>query len=140
MKCRRSRRAQTRKRLPISWKNSRPGLESLEERRVLDSTVVFSELMYHPAGDVKELEWIELHNQLAVDVDLSRWSLSDAINYTFPQGTVLRGGAYIVIAASPSALQSASGYAGALGPFAGDLSNGGERIQLLNHDGREMDD
>ena len=34
-----------------------------------DSVVVFNELHYHPAG-VLDPEWIELHNQMAIDVDL----------------------------------------------------------------------
>lgn len=38
---------------------------------VLDSTVVLSELMYHPTGDNSVLEWVELHNQMSVDMDLS---------------------------------------------------------------------
>src|SRR4051812_15920410 len=94
----------------IALKKCHHALETLERRFVLDSTVVFNEIMYHPAGDNKQLEWIELHNQLAVDVDLSAWSLSDGLQYTFPQGTVLKGGAYLVVAASPSELQSATGY------------------------------
>ena len=52
--------------------------EGLEPRLALDSTVVFNEVMYHPADDpgAPGPEWIELHNQMAVDMDLSRWRLS----------------------------------------------------------------
>ena len=35
-----------------------------------DSVVVFNEIQYHPELAEKP-EWIELHNQMAVDVDLS---------------------------------------------------------------------
>ena len=38
-----------------------------------DSVVVFNEVHYHPAEREAELEWVELHNQMAVDVDLSGW-------------------------------------------------------------------
>src|SRR5215211_7359443 len=41
-----------------------------------DSVVVFNEIMYHPATDEPALEWVELHNQNAVDVDLSDWRLT----------------------------------------------------------------
>ena len=54
-------------------------VEPLEPRLVLDSTVVFNEIMYHPAGTNNTLEWIELHNQMAVDMDLSKWSAEDGI-------------------------------------------------------------
>ena len=55
-----------------------------------DSTVVFNEIMYHPADDGTP-EWIEFYNQMAVDMDLSGWSVQGGISYTFPPGTVLEG-------------------------------------------------
>ncbi|RIK79889.1 MAG: hypothetical protein DCC68_12250 [Planctomycetota bacterium] len=113
-------------------------IEPLEARIVLDSTVVFNEIMYNPAGDGTP-EWIELHNQMAVNVDVSNWKLADGVDFTFPAGTVVAGGGRIVISADPAALAVHTGFAGALGPFTGSLSNGGERIELLNHAGRVMD-
>ena len=62
-------------------------LEQLEPRYVLDSTVVFNEIMFHPA-DNEALEFIELHNQMAVDMDVSKWELSGGVNFEFPEGTV----------------------------------------------------
>ena len=44
-----------------------------------DSVVVFNEIQYHPATREAELEWVELHNQMAVDVDSSSSYLSDAV-------------------------------------------------------------
>ena len=67
-------------------------LETLEKRYVLDSTVVFNELMYHPEDGVSEsLEWVELYNQLAVDMDISEWTLSGGIEYEFPNQTIVPG-------------------------------------------------
>ena len=40
-------------------------------RALADSTVVFNEIMYHPATNEPALEWIELHNQMAVSMDIS---------------------------------------------------------------------
>ena len=43
--------------------------EALEHRRVLDSTLVFNELMYHPAAELDGSdEWIELYSQMSVDM------------------------------------------------------------------------
>jgi len=103
-----------------------------------DSTVVFNEVMYHPAGD-SELEWVELHNQMAVDMDLSGWRLDGGIDFEFSQGAVLAGGEYLVVAADPQRLQTQTGFAGAIGPYTGRLSNGGERVELLNNSQRLMD-
>jgi hypothetical protein len=49
-----------------------------------DAVVVFNEIMYHPATSEPFMEWVELRNQLAVDVDISEWSLAGGIQYTFP--------------------------------------------------------
>jgi len=116
-----------------------PVLEAIEPRVLLsaDSTVVFNELMYHPAGAGSE--FVELHNQMGVDMDLSGWSLAEGIQFQFAPGTVLPRGGYLVVAANPAAL-AASGFAGALGPYTGSLNNAGERIVLLNNNDRLMDE
>jgi hypothetical protein len=101
-----------------------------------DSTVVFNEIMYHPATNEAALEWVELYNQNAVDMDLSGWSLS--VGYTFPSGTILNGGKYLVVASSPETL-AANGFSGAYGPFTNRLSNGGEKLELRNNSGRLVD-
>jgi len=104
-----------------------------------DSTVVFNEVMYHPASDPAALEWVELYNQMGVDMDISGWSLAGAIDFPFPERTILRGKSYLVVALSPAALAAASGHTGALGPFTGRLDDRGETIVLLNNSGRTMD-
>ncbi len=105
-----------------------------------DSIVVFNEIMYHPAAvnEPAELaaEWIELRNQMAVDIDLTGWSLTGGVNYPFPAGTIIAGGAHMVIAASPATL----GVPGALGPWTGKLDNGGETLTLRNNNDRVMDE
>ena len=107
--------------------------EQLEPRIVLDSTVVFNEVFYNPVGRDTELEWVELHNQMAVDMDLAGWRIDGGIEYDFAEGTILPGGDYLVIAKNPDALALATGFADALGPFSGSLSNGGEELVLYNN-------
>lgn len=113
--------------------------ESLELRAVLDSTVVFNELMYHPTDQGSQGEWIELHNAMTVDVDMSNWSLAGGVDFTFPAGTILEGGDYLVVAATPAAVTQAYPLARVLGPFTGAMANSGERIELRNHTQRLMD-
>ena len=57
----------------------------------LDATTVFNEIMYHPIPG-SESEFIELHNQMAVDMDLSGWRISGGISYLFPEGTTIKAG------------------------------------------------
>ncbi len=113
--------------------------ESLEVRHVLDSVVVFNEVMYNPAGADESLEWIELHNQMAVDIDLSAWRLTGGVNYKFSEGTIIPGHGYMVVAANPVALQTATGFGDALGPYIGQLDNSGETIRLRDRNDRELD-
>lgn len=102
-----------------------------------DAVVTFHEVNYHPPGS-QDAEWLELHNQMAVDIDLSGWSLTDGIGFTFPPGTVIAGGGFLVVAKLPGH-PSLAGVAGVLGPWQGNLSNGGETIDLRSRSGRLMD-
>ena len=103
-----------------------------------DSVVTINEIHYHPAL-VGEAEWVELHNQMAVRVDVSGWSFTEGIDFTFPEGSVMEPGDYWVLSSNPSHA-SLSGVAQVVGPFAGMLSNGGETLQLRNRHGRIMDE
>ena len=104
----------------------------LSGRASPDSVVTFNEIHYHPPAAADE--WIELHNQMAVRVDLSGWAITGGVEFTFPEGTVIEPGELIVVAAIPA------GIAGALGPWDGRLDNRGEKLQLLGRHGRLMDE
>src|SRR5689334_15720592 len=102
-----------------------------------DTVVVFNEIMYHPVAattaEEEAKEWVEFYNEMAVDVDMSGWSLTGGANYVFPEGTVLPGGGYLVVAAAPANVP------GSTGPWTGRLGNNGEKLTLRNNNGRAMD-
>ncbi len=100
-------------------------------------SVVFNELQVDPAGD-GDLEWLELHNQMAVDIDLSGWTLEDSVGFTFADSTLIPGGGYLVVAAAPARLDDLHGVT-ALGPYDGRLSRRGGQIDLRSNGGRLMD-
>jgi len=105
-----------------------------------DAVVVFNEVMYHPATNEPAMEWVELRNQLAVDVDISDWSLDGGIQYRFPSNTIVKGRGFLVVALLPSALGALTGQTNIYGPFAGRLGNNGDTLRLLNNSGRLMDE
>ena len=119
---------------------------TLEPRALLagltlgDSVVTFNELNYHPSAGDAGGEWIELHNQLSIDVELSGWRLAEGVDYEFASGTTIKAGEYLVIAQDPVAFAAASGLTGVLGGYTGSLSNGGETIHLLDLNDRVMDE
>ena len=79
----------------------RAGMETLEPRVVLNGTVVFNEISYHPADGENSQEWVELQSLNTIDFDLSNWSLRGGVDFDFPEGTILPGRGYLVIAADP---------------------------------------
>ncbi|PYL01620.1 MAG: hypothetical protein DME19_00970 [Verrucomicrobia bacterium] len=105
-----------------------------------DSVVTFNEIMYHPADDISALEWVELYNQMSVDIELSNWRVEGGIEFRFPTNTILAANSYIVVAADPAALQTASGARNVVGPFTRRLSNSGDTLRLRNHNGRLLDE
>ncbi|MFT5524601.1 MAG: hypothetical protein ACI9HK_002558, partial [Pirellulaceae bacterium] len=112
--------------------------ETLEQRWVLDSTLVFNEVMYHPADNAMSGEWVELYNQMSVDLDVSGWTLQGGVEFSFLKGTIIPGGGHVVIAADPAALTAETNAPHIIGPFTGQLSNGGERLRLVDNNDRVM--
>lgn len=107
----------------------------------LDTIVVFNEVQYHPAdANDPSLEFIELYNQNAVNIDLTGWRISGEVDFSFPAGTTIEGGSYLVIASDPTALEAASGNTGFHGPFTGTLGNGGATLRIRNNNNRLLDE
>ena len=104
----------------------------------VDSVVTFNELQYNPAGSIEQNEWIELHNQMAINVDLSGWQLTDGIDFTIPEGTIIPGGGFLIVAKDPANLALAG--LNVVGPYTGSFSNGGENVELRNRSNRLMDE
>lgn len=102
--------------------------------------VVINEIMYDPPYGQPDLEFIELFNRGDRAIDLHGWKLADGIEYTFPEGTSIEPGGFLVIADHPEALNTAHPDLNALGPMKGKLSNDGEHITLLDAQGNLADE
>ena len=90
-----------------------------------DSAVVFNEVHYHPADEIAHSEYIELRSLNGVRVDISKWRIEGGVDYDFPEGTIIDGRAFLVVAAMPAAPNLAG--AAALGPWIGRLDNGARK-------------
>jgi hypothetical protein len=104
----------------------------------MDATLVFNELMYNSPDNSETREFVEFHNQMGVDLDVSDWRVADGISYRFPVGTIVPAGGYIVLAKDPAIMTPVVGQP-VLGPFEGRLSNSGERLELRDRNQRLMD-
>ena len=93
--------------------------------------VVLSELMYNPIGGNTN-EFVELFNAGTNAVDITGWSFSDGIAYTFSAPTVLDAGSYLVVAVNRAAFAALYPSVTNLAPgvYSGQLSNQGEKVGL----------
>lgn len=114
-------------------------------RAAIGSTVVISEIHYHPLGGGRDLEFVELANRTPEPLDLSGWSFTDGISFTFPAETWLEGWSVLVVCANRARLAEVYGIENALGNFGAEcvggegngcrLDDGGERITLIEPGG-----
>ncbi len=106
--------------------------------------VVFSEIMYHPPGNLPE--YIEVCNNTATPFDIAQWRLCDGVDYTFPafsadeaDRTFLKPFERILVSAVDEATLRAayniSPTVRVYGPWEGNLKNSGERITLRDKNG-----
>ena len=97
--------------------------------------VVINEIMYRPGTGFPEPmggEFVEIHNTGLAAVDISGWSFRSGISYTFPAATSIPAGGFVVVANSPSFVETQYAITGVLGPWTagGSLSNSSEKITL----------
>lgn len=124
----------------FSLADSAPSNSKPNTTTAADSVITFNEIMYHPAGDDPRLEWIELYNQMSVNMDVSNWRIEGGIEFRFPTNTTFNANTYLIIAADPGAFTAATGVTNVFGPFSGRLSNSGETLRLRNNSSRLMDE
>jgi hypothetical protein len=106
--------------------------------------IVINEIMYNPPpelGDDDYWEYIEIVNNDSETADLTGWSFSDGIDFTFPDGTLVEAGNYLVIARVPDSISDFYGITNLVGPFENGtaLSNGGETVELTDSNGSVVD-
>jgi beta-lactamase superfamily II metal-dependent hydrolase len=105
--------------------------------------VLFSEIYYDTVGTDSVEEWIELYNDSTETVDLSGWTITDnngsGATFTIPDGTTIKSGTYLTIAADSAGFNALYGYdADVYGSIPG-LNNTGDALILKDNLGHEVD-
>ncbi|MBN1360467.1 MAG: lamin tail domain-containing protein [Sedimentisphaerales bacterium] len=115
--------------------------------QAVEPTIVINELHTNPDVSTELVEYIELHNWGRSTVDVSGWSFTSGVFYTFAAGTVMPPGGYLVVAENPgqllgkwATLRAELAEAVVLGPYAGKLNNEGERVTLCDAAGHVIDE
>jgi len=105
--------------------------------------VVINEIMYHPASGDENEEYIELYNTTdspvvlqAHDVDRNEtvpWRFTDGVVYTFPMEATVPANGYLLVVKDPATFAAAHTVPEGmtvLGPYEGQLGNGGEKLEI----------
>ena len=92
--------------------------------------MVINEIFYHAPNDWDHLQWIELHNAGSEMADISGWTFSKAVKLTFPAGTKIEAGGYLVISRDTEVFRRFYTTAVAKFTFDEDIRHKGARIEL----------
>jgi len=111
--------------------------------------IVINEVMYHfpptyrtnsSSNPVENSEqWIELYNRSAASVDLTGWQITGGARWTFPAGTILAAGEFLVVAGNNSVLRAKYPGVRIVGDWEGRLSHRADEIILLDAQGNPAD-
>lgn len=95
--------------------------------------LVISEIMCKPAprDDLRDLEFVEIHNSNPWFHDVSGHRLGGDVQFTFPPNTVIAAAGFLVVAAVPADVAAVYGLPGVLGPYTNRLKTSGT-IQLYD--------
>jgi hypothetical protein len=113
--------------------------------------IVINEIMYNPSwpngGSYTndQYEYVELYNMGSEPVSLEGWQFTDGIDFTFPMGggaDTIPAGGYLLVVRHPDAFVWRYPTVPAdtiYGPYEGNLSNAGERLELSTDDDIRVD-
>jgi hypothetical protein len=103
--------------------------------------VVINEIMYNPPDlNGQNSEYVELRNTTGSTVNLYDingvpWEFSDGIDYRFPASTTIPANGYLLVVKTTPAYfrtrYSVPSGVTVLGPYGGNLSNAGEKLELV---------
>ena len=99
---------------------------------------VISEICYHPTLD-SESEYIRIYNPTDAPFDISGYILSQAFDFTFPEGSLIPARGSVYVAAKSSKLKTVIRYDQVWQWTDGKLSNDGESVRLSNAAGIVVD-
>lgn len=109
--------------------------------------IQINEIHYHPLDSIvgpgdtisdTNFEFLEIKNSSAVDFDLSGFFFARGIDYTFPQGSIIPAGSFLILAENDLLFEDRYGFT-PFDKYGGKLSNSGEALWLVSPNGQLMD-
>ena len=104
-----------------------------------NAQLVITEIMYNPPESGRDsLEYIEIYNNSASDLDMDGYTFSEGVVFQFSD-FILGAMEYIVVCVDTAVLERVMGIEDAFQWESGGLSNGGEDIAILDAQGNLAD-
>ena len=97
--------------------------------------LIISEIMYNDLSNSDSLEYFELFNNSLSTIDISGYTITKGVNYTFPPNTYLHDGHYMVVAKDSALINAVFGISESYQWDSGALSNSGEEIMIQSASG-----
>ena len=102
-----------------------------------DPKLNVSEFNYNSHSSIDSEDWIELNNYGNTELDISGWKIRDEEDhnsYTFPTGTKIASGGYLVVARDTCAFHSIyPDVSNFVGPFGFALNNSDDEIRVYDY-------
>jgi len=101
--------------------------------------VAINEIMYNPLSGDQLAEYVELYNITGADVNLcgdpnKPWKFTDGIDFSFPADANIPAYGYLLVVKDTATFTSEYGSMPSgvevFGPYGGQLSNGGEKVEI----------
>ncbi|HEX7072050.1 MAG TPA: CotH kinase family protein, partial [Rhodothermales bacterium] len=106
--------------------------------------ITISEIQYNPPTTLPTGDWVELHNPMNFDVDVSNWMFQDSDTthaYFIPTGTVIPAYGQLVLVQDMQAFRVFyPGVARVVGGFDFGLAGSGETLRLYSANGQLVDE
>jgi hypothetical protein len=96
------------------------------------SDLLITEIMSNDLSNIDSLEYFEVYNNGSSVADLTGCAVTDGIDYTFPAGTSINPGEFLVVAKDSALVNSVFGINGTHQWLSGGLKNSGEAIMIQN--------
>jgi hypothetical protein len=104
-----------------------------------EASIMFSGIFYNPRNDDSKTEFLTIYNPGSAALDISGCKITEGIDFTFPEGTLLEAGESYIISKYPDVALTGDSWGNHAQWEAGNLANEGEPLKLENKYGLVLD-
>jgi hypothetical protein len=104
-----------------------------------EPSLMFSGIFYNPRNDDSKTEFLAFYNPGSATIDISGYKITEGVDFTFPEGTLLEAGKSYIVSKYPDVAFTGDSWSNHAHWEAGNLANEGEPLKLENKYGMVID-